>query len=210
MALLYYHVLAKVDYLYAVQLMAFINLVFTRSVNWQKRSLKMVSLECFVVMSLDFWQPFWLAQRISFIYIFSSDAYYPSFDELFWSNDYTSLHLAHYVHLGVVRSVVNIGATALVTEAATAIFGEAGVSAATGVMTVCSNRVSLTNLLQCLCNLWLFVIGRKVLWCPAFTCSISVFDSWNSILAQKFYFLIFCVFVPCVCLCEHGVRMTKG
>lgn len=33
--------------------------------------------------------------------------------------------------------VVNIGATALVTEAATAIFGEAGVSAATGVMTVC-------------------------------------------------------------------------
>jgi len=34
-------------------------------------------------------------------------------------------------------SVVNIGATALVTEAATTIFGEAGVSAATGVMTVC-------------------------------------------------------------------------
>lgn len=33
--------------------------------------------------------------------------------------------------------MVNIGATALVTDAATAIFGEAGVSAATGVMTVC-------------------------------------------------------------------------
>ncbi|XP_040989368.1 DUF21 domain-containing protein At1g55930, chloroplastic-like [Juglans microcarpa x Juglans regia] len=33
-------------------------------------------------------------------------------------------------------TVVNIGATALVTKAATAIFGEAGVSAATGVMTV--------------------------------------------------------------------------
>ncbi|KAL8205684.1 hypothetical protein R6Q57_009235 [Mikania cordata] len=33
-------------------------------------------------------------------------------------------------------TVVNIGATALVTEAATAVFGEAGVSAATGVMTV--------------------------------------------------------------------------
>lgn len=32
---------------------------------------------------------------------------------------------------------MNIGATALVTEAATAAFGEAGVSAATGVMTVC-------------------------------------------------------------------------
>ena len=32
--------------------------------------------------------------------------------------------------------VVNIAATALVTEAATAIFGEAGVSAATGLMTV--------------------------------------------------------------------------
>lgn len=36
----------------------------------------------------------------------------------------------------LLYSVVNIGATALVTEAATAIFGEAGVSAATGVMTV--------------------------------------------------------------------------
>ncbi|PON43276.1 Gliding motility-associated protein GldE [Parasponia andersonii] len=33
-------------------------------------------------------------------------------------------------------TVVNIGATALVTDAATALFGEAGVSAATGVMTV--------------------------------------------------------------------------
>ncbi|EEE59439.1 hypothetical protein OsJ_11614 [Oryza sativa Japonica Group] len=33
-------------------------------------------------------------------------------------------------------TVVNIGATAIVTEAATAMFGEAGVSAATGVMTV--------------------------------------------------------------------------
>ncbi|KAL0000627.1 hypothetical protein SO802_014408 [Lithocarpus litseifolius] len=33
-------------------------------------------------------------------------------------------------------TVVNIGATALVTEAATTLFGEAGVSAATGVMTV--------------------------------------------------------------------------
>jgi Mg2+/Co2+ transporter CorB len=32
--------------------------------------------------------------------------------------------------------VVNIGATAIVTDAATAMFGEAGVSAATGVMTV--------------------------------------------------------------------------
>ncbi|MCI07234.1 DUF21 domain plant protein, partial [Trifolium medium] len=32
-------------------------------------------------------------------------------------------------------TVVNIAATALVTEAATAVFGEAGVSAATGVMT---------------------------------------------------------------------------
>ncbi|KAL8150685.1 hypothetical protein V2J09_020493 [Rumex salicifolius] len=34
-------------------------------------------------------------------------------------------------------TVVNIAATALVTEAATAIFGEAGISAATGVMTEC-------------------------------------------------------------------------
>lgn len=33
-------------------------------------------------------------------------------------------------------SVANIAATALVTDAATALFGEAGVSAATGVMTV--------------------------------------------------------------------------
>ncbi len=40
--------------------------------------------------------------------------------------------------------MVNIGATALVTDAATAIFGEAGVSAATGVMTVCTNFLSLS------------------------------------------------------------------
>ncbi|TXG67650.1 hypothetical protein EZV62_008925 [Acer yangbiense] len=38
--------------------------------------------------------------------------------------------------LAALLGVVNIGATALVTEAATTIFGEAGVSAATGVMTV--------------------------------------------------------------------------
>jgi len=44
-----------------------------------------------------------------------------------------------------VLSVVNIGATALVTEAATAIFGEAGVSAATGVMTVCLLNACLEN-----------------------------------------------------------------
>ena len=41
------------------------------------------------------------------------------------------------IGLKFLFSVVNIGATALVTDAATAIFGEAGVSAATGVMTVC-------------------------------------------------------------------------
>ncbi|GLT57586.1 hypothetical protein SLA2020_305500 [Shorea laevis] len=35
-----------------------------------------------------------------------------------------------------VTMVVNIGATTLVTDTATAIFGEAGVSATTGVMTV--------------------------------------------------------------------------
>lgn len=39
--------------------------------------------------------------------------------------------------LSLALRVVNIGATALVTEATTAIFGEAGVSAATAVMTVC-------------------------------------------------------------------------
>jgi len=36
----------------------------------------------------------------------------------------------------ILNRVVNIAATALVTEAATALFGEAGVTAATGVMTV--------------------------------------------------------------------------
>jgi Mg2+/Co2+ transporter CorB len=41
------------------------------------------------------------------------------------------------IYFQFLISVVNIGATALVTEAATAILGEAGVSAATGVMTVC-------------------------------------------------------------------------
>jgi Mg2+/Co2+ transporter CorB len=49
------------------------------------------------------------------------------------------------------NSVVNIGATAIVTEAATAMFGEAGVSAATGVMTVC--LLSHTGfLLLCKCS----------------------------------------------------------
>lgn len=46
-------------------------------------------------------------------------------------------HFFLIVEFTYVLSVVNIGATALVTEAATAIFGEAGISAATGVMTVC-------------------------------------------------------------------------
>ncbi|KAM5585308.1 hypothetical protein ABKV19_004614 [Rosa sericea] len=46
-------------------------------------------------------------------------------------------HFFLIVEFTCVLSVVNIGATALVTEAATAIFSEAGVSAATGVMTVC-------------------------------------------------------------------------
>lgn len=40
--------------------------------------------------------------------------------------------------------VVNIAATAMVTEAATALFGEAGVTAATGVMTV-SDIVTLVS-----------------------------------------------------------------
>ncbi|XP_039016718.1 putative DUF21 domain-containing protein At3g13070, chloroplastic [Hibiscus syriacus] len=39
-------------------------------------------------------------------------------------------------------TVVNIGATALVTDAATTMFGEAGVNAATGVMTVCCHFAS--------------------------------------------------------------------
>jgi Mg2+/Co2+ transporter CorB len=46
-------------------------------------------------------------------------------------------HFFLIVEFTYVLSVVNIGAAALVTEAATAIFGEAGVITATGVMTVC-------------------------------------------------------------------------
>lgn len=45
-----------------------------------------------------------------------------------------------------VLSVVNIGATALVTEAATTLFGEAGVTAATGVMTVSANAFNQSNI----------------------------------------------------------------
>lgn len=41
-----------------------------------------------------------------------------------------------YLIFLLLNRVVNIAATALVTEAATALFGEAGVTAATGVMTV--------------------------------------------------------------------------
>lgn len=44
--------------------------------------------------------------------------------------------------------MVNIGATALVTEAATTMFGEAGVSAATGVMTVRTKVFIQSNLLH--------------------------------------------------------------
>lgn len=43
-----------------------------------------------------------------------------------------------------MNRVVNIAATAMVTEAATALFGEAGVTAATGVMTV-SDTVTLVS-----------------------------------------------------------------
>lgn len=43
-----------------------------------------------------------------------------------------------------LNRVVNIAATAMVTEAATALFGEAGVTAATGVMTV-SDTVTLVS-----------------------------------------------------------------
>ncbi|KAF8409698.1 hypothetical protein HHK36_005777 [Tetracentron sinense] len=48
----------------------------------------------------------------------------------------TTYCILHSFDLDKSYCVVNIGATALVTKAATAIFGEAGVSAATGVMTV--------------------------------------------------------------------------
>lgn len=44
--------------------------------------------------------------------------------------------------------MVNIAATALVTEAATAAFGEAGVSAATGVMTVCLTFLNVGEILD--------------------------------------------------------------
>lgn len=54
--------------------------------------------------------------------------------------------------------VVNIGATALVTDAATAIFGEAGVSAATGVMTVCINIFFLDFFLGLCCDFGMHAI----------------------------------------------------
>ena len=45
-------------------------------------------------------------------------------------------HLQFFVD---VLNVVNIRATTLVTEAATTIFGEGGMSTTTGVMTVCGS-----------------------------------------------------------------------
>lgn len=61
--------------------------------------------------------------------------------------------------LSCVLRVVNIGATALVTEATIAIFGEAGVSAATTVMTVFPGpiynyfaQISRTCRLSCIAN----------------------------------------------------------
>lgn len=46
----------------------------------------------------------------------------------------------------ILNRVVNIAATAMVTEAATALFGEAGVTAATGVMTVGDSRFFVSRL----------------------------------------------------------------
>ena len=90
----------------------------------------MVSSKCFVLMLQDFSQPYLSAQRNSlFIFVTTN------------STRFISLFLL-ILDSADVLSVVNIGATALVTEAATAIFGEAGVSAATGVMTVCMNAQS--------------------------------------------------------------------
>lgn len=60
--------------------------------------------------------------------------------------------------------MVNIGATALVTEAATAIFGEAGVSAATGVMTVSMNFYSLSHIIVYHKMLGRHLIGRVYFW----------------------------------------------
>lgn len=79
-------------------------------------------------MSHVFWQPFLLAQRnmLSLVIVSTLTV-----------SIYLNMCIISNWRFFYVRSVVNIGATALVTDAATAIFGEAGVSAATGVMTVC-------------------------------------------------------------------------
>ena len=81
-------------------------------------------------MLLASWQPFSLAQRNPCI---------PKFCITNFSFILLTLICIFYSDLAyfVLDSVVNIGATAIVTDAATAMFGEAGVSAATGVMTVC-------------------------------------------------------------------------
>ena len=77
--------------------------------------------------------------------------YLPSYDWLLLFPVFlSSLKIISYCGFYHVLSVANIGATALVTDAATAIFGEAGVSAATGVMTVCT---SLSMLCFCICVL---------------------------------------------------------
>lgn len=81
-------------------------------------------------MLQDFSQPYLLAQRNTFFIFVTTNS--TSFISLFFL----------ILDSADVLSVVNIGATALVTEAATTIFGEAGVSAATGVMTVCMNSLS--------------------------------------------------------------------
>ncbi|KAJ9153888.1 hypothetical protein P3X46_027276 [Hevea brasiliensis] len=56
-------------------------------------------------------------------------------------------------------TVVNIGATALVTDAATAIFGEAGVSAATGVMTMTPKSIAVHSATEIA-----RFVGRPVAW----------------------------------------------
>ena len=107
----------------------FFLLLHTRCESWLKKSPRMVSSKCFAVMLIGFLQLYLLAQcmNVSYSCNHCSNTVLSAWIWIIYLID-------DFIY---VLRVVNIGATALVTEAATSLFGEAGVSAATGVMTVC-------------------------------------------------------------------------
>lgn len=132
--------------------------LLSRCENWQRKKEKAVCFTYFAKMLLVFSPPFSLALRMDLLLNTNPftvvcclvDAFAWSCP-LWWLGGLMACEPSKSWKLSQLHSwfvawsdlesplsgrVVNIAATALVTDAATALFGEAGVTAATGVMTV--------------------------------------------------------------------------